>query len=151
MLISSYDKSKSYTNLIIVAGYVGFFTFWRSAKNDLPKITMLISGLLITIPLCLFISSEVYNMINNGLHLKKTNQMLRKNNYLNIVNQIQERDQEYEDRSYRIWFILLVPTIITAALGAILLITSFAIGLIDEIKVLLLDAKLPINGVFYSA
>jgi hypothetical protein len=138
----AYDKTRSYTNLVIAAGYAGFFAFWRSAKDDLPKITMLSSGLLITISLCFFIGSEVYNMISNGLYQRKMNQMLRANNSANIINEIQNFEQEHEEKSYCIWFLLLLPTIITAIFGAILLIGSFVIGLWNETKVLFPELEL---------
>ncbi|MUH00365.1 hypothetical protein F7734_52095 [Scytonema sp. UIC 10036] len=138
----AYDKTRSYTNLVIAAGYAGFFAFWRSVKDDLPKITMLSSGLLITISLCIFISSEVYNMISDALYQRKINRMLRANNSANIINDIQNFEQEHEEKSYCIWFWLLLPTIITAISGAILLIGSFVIGLWNEIKVLFPEVKL---------
>ena len=145
----AYDKTRSYTNFVIAAGYAGFFAFWKSAKDDLPKITMLSSGLLITISLCIFIGSEVYNMISNGLYFRKINQILRLNNSENIINEIQKLEQEHEEKSYWFWFVLLVPTIITAILGALLLIGSFFMGLINEIKVLFPEVKLFINEVFH--
>ncbi|WP_190958595.1 MULTISPECIES: hypothetical protein [Nostoc] len=138
----TYEKTRSYTNLIIAAGYAGFFTFWKSAKDDLPKITMLSSGLLIAISLCFFIGSEVYNMINSTLYQRKINQMLRENNSANIINDIQKFEQEHEARTYSIWFWLLLPTIITAIFGAILLIGSFIIELWNEIKVIFPELKL---------
>jgi len=66
----------SYTNLIIVAGYAAFFTFWSTLKNDLPKWLYAVSGLLIVLSLLVFIAWEVTKMIWGAFHLRKAEYQL---------------------------------------------------------------------------
>lgn len=49
----------SYTNLIMVAGYAGYFAFWSTMVTKLPQWIFALCGLLMTISLTLFIAWEI--------------------------------------------------------------------------------------------
>lgn len=69
LLSSTFGQAQAYTNVVLVAGYAGFFGIWSFVRDDLSRGTMFISALLITISLGFFVLWEVAGMImrNNVL------------------------------------------------------------------------------------
>ncbi|AUB43031.1 hypothetical protein COO91_09187 (plasmid) [Nostoc flagelliforme CCNUN1] len=130
--VNAYDKHKSYTTLVISAGYVIFFNFWKSAKDIVPKEVLLISGLSMTISVSIFICYEIYKMIQDGFFIKKLNKILIHNNVADFVSEMQ-KVQEREDAYYCIWLSFLVPTLITAFVGVFFLIGAFSIEAFHEL------------------
>ncbi|EOX4461723.1 hypothetical protein ACJ5M5_001571 [Vibrio alginolyticus] len=73
-----YGKANSYSNVIIAAGYVGFFTLWSSLKSDLPQWAILSSGALILISLMTFIGFELYKMTSVSVQMHRVSKRLQK-------------------------------------------------------------------------
>ncbi len=73
-----YDKSMAYTNLIIMAGYAGFFGLWSVTKDDLTSKQVLWSALFMVISLSSFIFFEVAKMIFNSCFMLSRNSALKK-------------------------------------------------------------------------
>lgn len=53
------SNQASYTNLILVAGYAGYFAFWSTLVAKIPQWTFAVCGLLITVSLTIFIAWEI--------------------------------------------------------------------------------------------
>ncbi|MFU4332516.1 hypothetical protein ACM726_29895, partial [Pseudomonas aeruginosa] len=66
----------NYTNLILVAGYAGFFAFWSTLSEKVPTLLFSITGLLILISLVLFISWELIKMCWGALYMRKVDRIL---------------------------------------------------------------------------
>jgi hypothetical protein len=130
---SAYDRHRSYTTLVISAGYVGFFSFWRAVKEILPTTLLLLSGLLMTISVCIFIVYEIYKMISDGLFYKKINEIFISSDTVDIIKEIQKKEQEHKRNLYCIWFNFLLPTLFTAFFGAIFLIASLYKEIFSEL------------------
>ncbi|MBT0097902.1 hypothetical protein J4H46_04950 [Vibrio alginolyticus] len=73
-----YGKANSYSNVIIAAGYVGFFTLWSSLKSDLPQWAILSSGALILISLMTFIGFELYKITSVSVQMHRVSKRLQK-------------------------------------------------------------------------
>lgn len=127
-----YDKHKSYTTLVISAGYVIFFNFWKSAKEVVPKEILLLSGLSMTISVSIFICYEIYKMIRDSFFHEEINKTLKYNSFINFIDEI-EKLQERERTYYSIWLSFLIPTIITAFIGVVFLIGAFSIETFNEL------------------
>ncbi len=54
-----YEKATAYTNVVILAGYVAFFSVWNNMKVYLTKSEMLQSASAVTFSLIVFISWEI--------------------------------------------------------------------------------------------
>jgi hypothetical protein len=63
IMSSLYDKSAAYTNIIMAAGYVGFFTVWSNMKVYMSAFDMRISALCMLISIMFFVMWEVTKMI----------------------------------------------------------------------------------------
>lgn len=132
-LLRTYDKTVSYTRIVLAAGYASFFTFWNSTKDDLPRTRMLLAGLFMAISLCVYIFSEVYVMISNTFYYRKVKKMLKQGSSGNTISKLQELERQHEEASFWTWFGLLTITLTPAVLGAVLLIGGFVVELCNEI------------------
>ncbi len=47
LLAHTYGHAQAYTSVVLLAGYTGFFATWSFLKDDLSKLQILASGLLI--------------------------------------------------------------------------------------------------------
>ena len=77
-LISTiYDKATSYTNIIIVAGYAGFFALWSNTKQFLTPFQARLAAVLMGISICIFVFFEIYKMTLTGYHLSMKAKVLQ--------------------------------------------------------------------------
>lgn len=60
LLSASYDKAMAYTNLIILAGYAGFFGLWNLTKGLLSPCQEAFSALFMLCSLTIFVVFEIY-------------------------------------------------------------------------------------------
>lgn len=63
VVTATFNSAVAYTNLIMLAGYAGFFGLWQLAAEYLSKNEKLWSALLILVSLLLFVAFEVVKMI----------------------------------------------------------------------------------------
>ncbi|MCS5516384.1 hypothetical protein NWF32_19350 [Pseudomonas qingdaonensis] len=105
--------STSYTNLILVAGYAGYFAFWSTLVTKLPSWLYALSGLLALLSLLLFISWEVIKMTWGTVHLNRINKMIIKTvRGPNVLQIIDAASSLQNVRTNKLWLWFLVPTLI---------------------------------------
>lgn len=63
LLSSAFSHARAYTNVVIVAGYAGFFGIWTQMVDEVTKATKFWSGLLISLSIGGFIAWELYGMV----------------------------------------------------------------------------------------
>jgi|GEM_PF-1243133 len=63
---STFTRARDYTNLLLGAGYAGFFGLWGLTKASLTPLTVFLSGALISLSLASFIAWELYNVWFNS-------------------------------------------------------------------------------------
>lgn len=119
--------STSYTNLILVAGYAGYFAFWSTLVTKLPSWLYALSGLLALLSLLLFISWEVIKMTWGTVHLNRINKMIIKTvrgpNALQIIDAASSLQNV---RINKLWLWFLVPTLMFGIGAGLLLLGYFA-------------------------
>ncbi|MBD8604853.1 hypothetical protein IFT80_19620 [Pseudomonas sp. CFBP 8771] len=117
--------STSYANLILVAGYAGYFAFWSTLLARLPHWLYAVSGLLALSSLLLFISWEVTKMIWGTVYLNRIQTMLEKSSGRgSLVPAMETARRLHEARMNRLWIWLLVPTV-AFGIGAGLLLVGY--------------------------
>lgn len=126
----AYGKVSSYSNLIIIAGYIGFFTLWSSLKNDLPNWAILSSGFCILLSLLIFIGFEIYKMISSSIKMHRFSKALQQPN-INTISQIQQIERNGALNSARIWIFTLIPTVFFGLTSGFILLTCFTIKFIE--------------------
>jgi hypothetical protein len=127
LLAYTFSQAQSYTNLIIVAGYAGFFAIWTQMAGEMAPATRFWSGLLISISVAGFIGWEVYGMILRSKSMfgvaRAVNDPQR---YEELIAQHRAEQKEVAIQVGRIWLIAL-PFIAGTAFLALLIILSFFI------------------------
>jgi len=67
LVLSSYEQAKSYSNIIMMGGYVGLFAIWSFTKENLEQWQTMTVGLLAILSVFSFVLFEIY-----GLWLRST-------------------------------------------------------------------------------
>jgi hypothetical protein len=118
---------RTYTHLIVAAGYAGFFAFWSMLREGMPPWLYALAGLLITISLVLFIGWEVAKMIWGAIHLNRVQKnLVSKPPSPEIIAQLQNSLSAFERRANRLWIWFLVPTIAFGLAASMCLLAHFS-------------------------
>ncbi len=127
-----YDKSINYTNLIIMAGYAGFFGLWSSTKNFLTPKQVFWSVLFMIISISVFVFFEVGKMIFNSCYMLSESSALNKISGAKKIEEIISLFKEHEKyiksnqvKFIRFWIIANIVIIPTAIFGTSVLMYSF--------------------------
>jgi len=136
-LISTiYDKATSYTNVIIVAGYAGFFALWSNARQFPTPFQAKSAAVFMGVSICVFVLFEIYKMTLTGYHLSMKAKILQEQDTLAspiiLLDRLDEIDQQmrrYNISFIKAWLIWLFIAIITALAGSAILLGSLARGL----------------------
>lgn len=126
LLAHTYASANAYTNLIIAAGYVGFFTLWSSLIDKISMWAIASSGALILISLLTFISFELYKMVSKALAIKQLHGKLQ-NPHANTLEDLRDMEKKYALKHSKIWIWFLVPIVSTGLLAGLVLLTAFII------------------------
>ncbi|WP_320151118.1 hypothetical protein [uncultured Tolumonas sp.] len=127
-----YSQANTYSNFIIAAGYVGFFSLWSSIKPDLPEWAILSSGCLILVSLLIFIGFELYKMISAAIQMHKVSKRLHNPN-ANTLNDIQLIQQKCSLSNARIWVFTVIPTVLFGLGAGIILLYCFVVEFISQL------------------
>jgi hypothetical protein len=135
VMSASYDKSVSYTNLFMIGGYASFFTVWAKMYNQFSKFYMGLAGVLMLISLTVFIIWELYKMIFYSTNLRDLHKILEEKDpkiFNAKLNQQQINEKKRILEQVKIWWLVLVVTIIPALFAAGILISLFYKYIIDN-------------------
>lgn len=127
IIAQSYEKAAAYTNLIIVAGYVLFFTFWNEIRKDLDYFWSSLSVIFMIISVIFFIAWEITQMINSSLYFKKLHETFKiaPDKYSSEIEGFYKKSNEFKARLASIWVWELVLTIIPGLIGLAILLFVF--------------------------
>ncbi len=130
-----YDKAASYTNLILAAGYAGFFATWTNVKADLTKFESAASALCIAVSLMVFITWEVVVMIASARGIRGMQAALD-----GPPKETQKRladakliGQKRAVRIRRWWIYVLIATILPGVAGAGILLAALVRRILESI------------------
>lgn len=128
------NNSNAYTNLIMVAGYAGYFAFWSILAGKIPTWLFNACGLAITLSLTLFITWEIVKMFWSAKHVRATQAILAKRPHTNVISEFEKAFQEFSTRSQKLWLVFLVPTVFSGMTAASLLLGYFCLSLAGVIS-----------------
>lgn len=135
VMSASYDKSVSYTNLFMIGWYASFFAVWSKMYDKFPKFYMGLAGVLMFISLCVFIVWELYKMIFYSTRLRDIYKVLEEKdpNKFNVkLNEQQINEKKRYIEQVKIWWLVLIITIIPASFAAGILICLFCKYIINN-------------------
>ncbi|MCH5488319.1 hypothetical protein [Pseudomonas syringae] len=121
-------QASTYTNLILVAGYAGFFAFWSTLVAKLPGWLYALSGLLALLSLICFICWELIKMIWGNVHLNRTNEMIIKTvRGPKAIALIDAASSLHSAKITKLWMWFLVPTVACGMSAGFLLLGYFVL------------------------
>jgi len=134
ILAALYDKAATYTNLVIAAGFAGFFAVWVNVRDELSKTELLLSGLCISFALAIFVFWEVAVMLYTSRTLGRLQNALKapQERFDAVMDQTQKDSDVESLRIRRYWFVILILTIIPAVIGAGVLMLAFVRALLHD-------------------
>ena len=137
LVSAMHEKSKAYTNLIMIAGYASFFGIWSLTKDHLSAKEELWSALLMSISILTFVLFEVFIMYISGRQVLAWSAALRDPQVQGKPDAIMEQMQNYEKRSQRTivqlshaWYVNLVIAVFTGLTALGILFYAFIRGII---------------------
>lgn len=122
-----YDKSAAYTNIIMAAGYAGFFAVWSNMKEYMSPTEMRVSALCMLVSLLVFVLWEVTKMILTSRNLHRLLEVIQapQTEFDTKLKKQQHDERVFNIGFLRAWRIVLVSAIAPALLAAVTLIYSF--------------------------
>ena len=130
-LKENYSQAKAYFNLVIVAGYAGFFGLWKLADQNLSDGEKLWSALLLSVSLTSFVAWEVGQMIFTSRSMVGIAEATKDlPDFGRLIMEHGEREKERIRKLIHWWRIALLLTIFPAVGGAGILMWAFVAGLL---------------------
>lgn len=131
ILTHAYDKSSAYTNIVIIAGYVAFFSLWKETKIFLPSKAALAAVLLMLTSALLFVLYEVFKMVSGSVYFRNIGKEIENiKDPKEFIEKVQKGQQKLSTLNFKIWYLVLIPTVTTGFSGAGILVYYFVKGLL---------------------
>jgi len=130
LLSTTFGQAQAYTNVVLAAGYAGYFGVWSFVRTDLGRGTMFASALLITISLGAFVLWEVIGMyMRNQVLIGLASVVANEAEFAARLADYKEKRQDQNIRLIPAWKIFLVVTVSTAVVAYFVMLTAFVHGL----------------------
>ncbi|MFM5316626.1 hypothetical protein ACET9R_14840 [Aeromonas veronii] len=120
---SSWSAAATYTNVIVLAGYAGYFGLLSTLKDYISPFALVLSGFFMALSLAFFVFHEVFRMVFTAVQYKKVFKDLDDGD--DIVSKMHDTAQRYNIITNRVWLIAFCPTVIFGILGVCSIIYSF--------------------------
>jgi uncharacterized membrane protein len=130
LLAHGFSQAQAYTNLILVAGYAGFFAMWSQVGEDLTKVSRFWSGLLIAISLSGFILWEIYGMIVRSRAMLEIGRAVAEpERYEQLIKEQRLKQRDRVIKIGRVWIMVLSFIALTGFGSIAIMISAFVRGL----------------------
>ncbi|RFC37966.1 MAG: hypothetical protein DID89_2727548617 [Candidatus Nitrotoga sp. CP45] len=119
----TFGQAQAYTNVVLLAGYAGFFAIWSFIKPYITKEQVLWSGLLIALSLTAFMLWEIFRQFHQSRSLLELKRALNDPaNFHGLLVQHKAKEQTRIIHLGSIWAVVFVFTILTgfSAIGILL-------------------------------
>lgn len=116
----SYSQAQAYTNLVIGAGYVAFFSIWATVYQDISIVSKVWSIIPFIISAMIFVFWEVCKMVFTARLLRQQINLTNVQDPVKFSQAIARYKQKQaisEGVQARIWVYVLIATIIPAFIG----------------------------------
>jgi hypothetical protein len=123
LLAHAYSQAQAYTNVVLLAGYAGFFAIWAFLKPDLSKSQIFWSGLLIALSLGTYVLWEVYQSFFRSQSLLGLSRAVQDPaNFQRLFIAHKRAEQERVIRFGQAWLVAFTVTVVAgvAAIGILL-------------------------------
>jgi len=123
-----YEKAQAYTNAILLAGYAGVFGLWSFAKGSMTGRATNWVVLSAGVSLLMFISWEIVQMVWRAIAAEKFVKLVDKSpqEFFELLSVQEAGNRRDSARQMLVWKCVLIPTVVSAYLAAIMLIFNAA-------------------------
>jgi len=133
---AQFDRAAAYTNVIVVAGYVGAFSIWAFVAPHLSKHATAAIAILLGASLLAFIGYEVYKMVSVARQFAPQAALLRQSlpakKFLAELERLQLEEKKFSLTTlYTVWTVVLVICVGFAVAGIGLLFYNMAAILLE--------------------
>ncbi|WP_323909814.1 hypothetical protein [Aeromonas caviae] len=129
---SSWSAAATYTNVIILAGYAGYFGLLSTLKDYVSPLGLLLSGFFMALSLAFFVFHEVFRMAFVGVQYNKIFKDLEEGD--NIFEKMKDNVQKYNVITSRVWLFAFCPTVLFGLIGVGSVIYSFCKSLVPFVS-----------------
>lgn len=133
----SYDKMTAYTNLLMVAGYAGFFALWQMSKDFLTKTETLSAALLTLISLGVFVIFEIYRALEQMRLMRGYSKAVTDDKITISAASLQAMMDDYKAKAKRtssrlstMWLLVFILTTVFGLAGAAVLLIALVRALL---------------------
>jgi len=101
-----YEKAIGYTNIMILAGYAGFFGLWNATKEHISKQQMMWAALLMLISLAIFVFFEIWKGYDTSRRMNELSRELNNPENQKSIERLRKAIQDFDSRECNrtIWF-----------------------------------------------
>lgn len=131
LLADTFSQARAYTNVLLAAGYAGFFGIWAFVRSYLTPGEVLWSALLAMVSLAMFVAWEVFGMYMRSrtlIAIAKAVAEPERFEELMLAYQRSARDRAI--RFGRIWVVTVWGTVVTGLAAFCVLLSAFMRGLL---------------------
>jgi hypothetical protein len=116
------EASSGYNQVVVLAGYAGFFTIWSAVRDDVPHWLLLISGALMGVSLIIYVAWTVWGMVLKQTHIQRMIEEIAKGpeGYLARVQAAEAKNVAEVAGYSKIWKPVVWSSGLTALAAAIL-------------------------------
>jgi hypothetical protein len=131
VLSASFNQAQAYTNIVLGAGYAGFFAVWAFTREQLTAPQALWSALLVAISLLSFVLFEVYKArYVSRLLLTLSNTLNDETRFLPALAEWKRQQQAHDLRFGVIWAKTFWFALSTGVAGGLILLYAFVQALL---------------------
>jgi hypothetical protein len=130
LLSHTFSQAQAYTNVILAAGYAGFFAIWSQMGPNLTPATKFWSGLLISLSVAGFVGWEVYGMIIRSKSMLGIAQAVNNpEQYQQLMAEHRETQHHRAVQVGRMWLVALPLIAGTGFTALAIMLSAFIHGL----------------------
>lgn len=121
-----FSQAAAYSNLIIGAGYAGFFATWSFTKDIINRDLNVAAGFFILISLILFITFEIIKTVSIEFEIAKQKTILsRPEDYEMLMEAYKKTQAQVSLRQFWLWVVFFSLIVTTALCAASIMIFAF--------------------------
>ena len=122
LMREQYRQAHGYSNIVVGAGYVGFFAIWAFVKDLMSPTAHAAAALFIGISLAVYVLHEVIQMVSAALAARELEQEMSQLERPLTIEALQEIALRDGSRRAMLWPAILATTLVTAGLGLLFLL-----------------------------
>jgi hypothetical protein len=131
LLASTFNQARAYTNVLLAAGYAGFFGIWAFVRSYLTRGEVLWSALLVMVSLALFVAWEIFGMyLRSRTLIAIAKAVAEPERFEELMLAYQRTARDRAIRFGKVWVVTVWGTVVTGLAALCILFYAFIRGLL---------------------